>query len=70
MRTTLTIENDVAKEIERIRRKRGGGWKETIHTVRRAGIVTLSKAEKPAARPPLAAPTWELPEQAPPFTRH
>jgi hypothetical protein len=49
MRTTLTLEDDVASEIERLRAQRGTGLKETINAVLRAGIVAL-RAPKPRGR--------------------
>jgi hypothetical protein len=52
MRTTLTLEDDVAKQVEQLRRERGEGLKETINTILRAGIAALSskgKAATPAA---------------------
>lgn len=47
MRTTLTLEDDVAKEVDRLRRQRKEGLKDTINAILRAGIAALSK--KPAA---------------------
>lgn len=43
MRTTLTLEEDVAREIERMRQESRAGLKETIHKVLRAGISALSR---------------------------
>jgi hypothetical protein len=47
MRTTLTIEQDVAVRLERERRKRGVGFKEIVNQVLRSGLDSL---EAPARR--------------------
>ena len=47
MRTTLTIEPDVAVRLERERRKRGVGFKEIVNQVLRSGLDSL---EVPARR--------------------
>lgn len=49
-RTTLTLESDVAKEIDRLRAERGGGLKETINAVLRAGVAALRSAKRGRAR--------------------
>jgi hypothetical protein len=46
MRTTLTLEDDVAKEVNRLRKARGESLKETINALLRAGIAALSKAPR------------------------
>jgi hypothetical protein len=46
MRTTLTLEDDVAKEVNRLRRVRGESFKETINAVLRTGIAALAKKPK------------------------
>jgi hypothetical protein len=46
MRTTLTLEDDVSEDIERLRRERGGSLKETINAALRAGIAALSREPK------------------------
>jgi hypothetical protein len=38
MRTTITLEPDVAAAVERLRRKRGVGLSEAINTLIRAGL--------------------------------
>jgi hypothetical protein len=50
MRTTVTLEDDVAKEIERLRAKRREGFKETINAILRAGIAALSKTGRRPAK--------------------
>jgi hypothetical protein len=47
MRTTLTIEQDVAVRLERERRKRGVGFKEIVNQVLRSGLDSL---DAPARR--------------------
>ncbi|MEW6273165.1 MAG: hypothetical protein AB1689_28130 [Thermodesulfobacteriota bacterium] len=52
MRTTLTLDDDVAREIERLRTERRAGLKETINEVLRAGIVALKgRPRRPGGRP-------------------
>jgi hypothetical protein len=46
MRTTLTLEEDVAKGIDRLRRRQGGSLKKTINVALRAGIAALSRTPK------------------------
>jgi hypothetical protein len=48
VRTTLTLEDDVAKEIDRLRAERGTGLKETINAVLRAGVAALRSRTKAA----------------------
>lgn len=48
MRTTLTIDDDVAKLLDEQVRRSGVSFKEAVNDALRAGLV---KARKPAARP-------------------
>ncbi len=50
MRTTLTLEDDVSKEIERLRRLRGGSLKAAINEVLRAGIAALTRGPEDRER--------------------
>lgn len=47
MRTTLTIDDDIAREIERRRRASGRGMKEEVNRILRAGLLA---DERPAPR--------------------
>jgi hypothetical protein len=47
MRTTLTLDDDVAIRLERLRKERDTGIKETVNDVLRRG---LDAAEKPPAK--------------------
>jgi hypothetical protein len=49
MRTTITLEDDVARDLAEIQRTSGGGFKQTINDVLRAGLATLRRrrAHKP-----------------------
>ena len=49
MRTTLTLEDDVAAELERLQRARREPFKRTVNEVLRAGIAALRrrKGERP-----------------------
>lgn len=50
MRTTLTLDDDVAKEIERLRSERRTGLKETINAVLRAGVAALRSRKTTAVK--------------------
>jgi hypothetical protein len=56
MRTTLTIDDDVAAELDRLRRVRDIGLKEVVNEVLRRGlrdIAAPSKRKKPFQTQPL-----------------
>jgi hypothetical protein len=42
MRTTLTVDDDVAIELQRLQRKRREAFKQTVNAVLRAGLSALS----------------------------
>jgi len=46
VRTTITIEDDVATEIARLQRLRDEGLKQTINAVLRAGIAAMAKPSR------------------------
>jgi Ribbon-helix-helix protein, copG family len=50
MRTTLSLDDDVAAQIERLRAERGGGLKELINQALRAGLRDLEPKPKPSPR--------------------
>jgi hypothetical protein len=47
MRTTLTIEDDVAASLERLRKARNGSLKDLINEALRRGIKDMSARAKP-----------------------
>jgi len=49
MRTTLTIEDDIAEELRNLSRARGGSFKAVVNEVLRRGLTT---GEKPAPERP------------------
>ncbi|HEX2162416.1 MAG TPA: CopG family transcriptional regulator [Thermoanaerobaculia bacterium] len=49
MRTTLTLDDDVAAAIERLRRQRGGSHKELVNEALRAGLERLQEDRPPRA---------------------
>jgi hypothetical protein len=49
MRTTLTLESDVAARLERERRKRGVPFKDIVNHVLRTGLDHLEVAQRPKA---------------------
>ena len=58
MRTTLTIEDDVAARLERVRNQRRGSLKQVINDVLREGLASL---ELPPRSPvPYHTPTSSL----------
>ncbi len=58
MRTTLTLEDDVAALLNRVMRRRGGSLKDTVNTALRAGLEAMAKPEPPAA--PYRILPWNL----------
>ena len=42
MRTTLSLDEDVALELQRLRRKRGEAFKQTVNAVLRAGLAVIA----------------------------
>jgi len=49
MRTTVTLEDDVALEIAKLQKARDESFKETLNAVLRAGLAGL-RARRPGAR--------------------
>ena len=47
MRTTITIDNDLAAQLERENRRTGEPWKQTLDRVLRCGIDHLNRPTKP-----------------------
>lgn len=47
MRTTLTLADDVAAAVERLRRERSLGLSEAVNELVRAGLVSTAKTRKP-----------------------
>lgn len=54
MRTTVTLDEDVAREIRRFMRERGGGFKATLNELLRRG---LQSTEDPT---PYLTPTFRM----------
>lgn len=50
MRTTLTIDDDVAAQLERLRKQRGQGLKDLVNEALRRGLRDLSSRSKPGTR--------------------
>ena len=48
MRTTVTLEDDVAKEMAKLQKARDESFKETLNAVLRAGLASL-QAKRPRA---------------------
>jgi hypothetical protein len=48
MRTTLTLDDDLAKQLHQIARRTGGSFKEVVNVTLRRGL----HGQKPGSRPP------------------
>jgi hypothetical protein len=51
MRTTLTLEDDVAVLLERVRKARKQGLKDAINEALRRGLAEMARGEHPPERP-------------------
>jgi hypothetical protein len=56
MRTTLTLDDDVAARIERLRRERRTGLRELVNAALRSGLDRME--EKRPKQPPYRMKTW------------
>lgn len=50
MRTTLTLDDDVAKLLAQVRKRRGASLKEVVNEALRAGLVRLLQPRRPRRR--------------------
>ena len=53
MRTTLSLDDDVAIELQRLQRKRSEPFKQTVNAVLRAGLATLVGRQRRQRTPPV-----------------
>lgn len=60
MRTTLTLDDDVAVELQRLQRKRREAFKQTVNAVLRAGLSTLSSRRRAGETPAVRTETASL----------
>jgi hypothetical protein len=58
MRTTLTLDEDVAALLARVRKARRAGLKETVNEALRQGLRQMSAP--PPKRKPYETPSWDL----------
>lgn len=58
MRTTLTIDDDVAAMLEEVRRGRGTSLKDVVNDVLRRGLLEMNAPRKP--RKPYRTPSVDL----------
>jgi hypothetical protein len=58
MRTTLTLDDDVAALLERVRRARKAGLKDTVNAALREGLSRM--AAPPKRREPYRTPSTDL----------
>lgn len=61
MRTTLTIDDDVAAELRRLRRERDASLRDVVNNALRLGIRELNAPTKP--RKPYQIKTFDMGEQ-------
>ena len=47
MRTTLTLEDDVAIQIHRLQKEKGARWKTLVNEALRLGLIQMEKAKNP-----------------------
>jgi hypothetical protein len=52
MRTTLTLDDDVAKEIAKLQRQRGTKWKALVNEALRVGLVQMQRKQGHLEEPP------------------
>jgi len=62
MRTTLTIDDDIAAELDRLRREREGSLKDIVNDVLRHGLRDMRS--RPKARKPFRTKAYDM---GPPF---
>lgn len=60
MRTTLTIDEDVAVRLERLRKKREASLKEVVNEVMRRGLDRVEEAAAPKKRKPFRTKAVDL----------
>jgi hypothetical protein len=65
MRTTLTIDDDVAVQLERLRRERDASLKDVVNEVLRRGLCHMQAPPKP--RKPFRMKTFDGQEQLVPL---
>lgn len=53
MRTTLSLDDDVAIELQRLQRKRSEPFKQTVNAVLRAGLAALVGRQRRQTTPPV-----------------
>jgi hypothetical protein len=50
MRTTLTVDDDLAAALHQLQRSSNSSWKQVVNDVLRAGIASLDKGERARRR--------------------
>ena len=60
MRTTLTLDDDVAVALQRVQKETGKSFREVVNALLRAGIDFGSGASTPRARAPFSTPERDL----------
>ncbi|MGH3589300.1 MAG: CopG family transcriptional regulator [Pseudonocardia sp.] len=50
MRTTLTLDDDVVAQLERLRSMRGGTFKDVVNDALRQGLARLEEPPRPTTR--------------------
>lgn len=56
MRTTLTLDDDVAIQIQRLQKQKGARWKTLVNDALRLGLVQMEAKQPPGPREPPTRP--------------
>lgn len=59
MRTTLTLEDDVAAQLEAMRRRRGASLKDVVNDALRAGLQQMEASGREPQRKPFRTRTFD-----------
>ena len=51
MRTTLSLDDDVAADLRRLQRDLQSSWKQVVNDVLRAGVIALEPGQRTRRRP-------------------
>ena len=52
MRTTLTLDDDVFRQIEKVRREKGTKWKTLVNEALRLGLLQMQQSKQTISTPP------------------
>jgi len=52
MRTTLTLDDDIVRQIEKVRREKGTKWKTLVNEALRLGLLQMQQKKESNSTPP------------------